>query len=75
MLSYLPRGKWTFVRFRRADNYVHDMQNAGFALMEAMNNAIHDNTVENVKWGIRLSVGSSYNNIYDNTFDGCSSCK
>lgn len=58
-----------------ADNYVHDMQDAGFAIMESMNADIHDNTVENVKYGVRISLGGSDNKIYDNVFDTCSSCE
>lgn len=50
------------------------MQDAGIALMEASNANIHDNTIENVKYGIRVSVGGAYNHIHDNTFDGCSKC-
>ncbi|CAN0139104.1 unnamed protein product [Pylaiella littoralis] len=53
------------------DNYVHDMEDAGMALMESMDADIHDNTIENVKWGVRLSVGAARNNIYDNTFHNC----
>lgn len=61
--------------FSGADNHVHDMQDAGIAVMESSNANIHDNVIENVKYGIRVSLGGSYNNIHDNTFDGCSKCK
>ena len=55
----------------RADNYVHDMKDAGFAILESMNAEIYDNTVENVRYGVRISLGGAGNQIYDNTFDGC----
>ena len=58
-----------------ADNYVHDMQGSGLALMESMNADVHDNIMENVMYGVRLSVGSAGNNIYDNTFDSCTDGK
>ncbi len=37
-----------------------------------MNADIHDNSIDGVKYGIRLSLGSAGNNIYDNTFNDCS---
>ena len=55
----------------RADNYVHDMQDAGMALLESFDALIYDNLFENVKYGIRLSLGSARNQIYSNTFDSC----
>ena len=42
-----------------ADNNVHDMQDAGMALMESSDSEIYDNTFTNVKYGIRISVGGS----------------
>lgn len=51
------------------------MEDAGMALMESMDADIHDNTIENVKWGVRLSVGAARNNIYDNTFHNCLQCE
>ncbi|CAN0397213.1 unnamed protein product, partial [Hapterophycus canaliculatus] len=54
------------------ENYVHDNADAGLALMESFGADIHDNIIENCKYGIRLSLGSAYNNIYDNSFDGSS---
>ncbi|CAN0103811.1 unnamed protein product, partial [Hapterophycus canaliculatus] len=53
-------------------NYVHDMQDSGMALMESMDADIHDNTFEDVKYGIRLSLGCARNRIYRNTFASCS---
>ena len=57
------------------DNYVHDMQDAGMALMESFNADIHDNTFENCKYGIRFSLGAGDNQVYDNTFDTFSQCE
>lgn len=56
-------------------NYVHDMQDSGMALMESMDADIHDNTFEDVKYGIRLSLGCARNRIYRNTFATCSDCE
>ena len=47
------------------------MQSAGFAIMESMNATIYNNVVENVRYGVRISVGGAGNEIYDNTFDNC----
>ena len=44
------------------------------ALMESFNADIHDNVFENCKYGIRLSLGSGENQIYDNTFTTFSQC-
>ena len=57
------------------DNHVHDNKDAGIAMLESFNADIHDNTIENCKYGIRLSVGSADNKIYDNTFDSSSTCE
>ncbi|CAM9604816.1 unnamed protein product [Ectocarpus sp. 12 AP-2014] len=54
------------------NNYVHDNGDAGIALMESFRAEIYDNTIENCKYGIRLSVGSADNDIHDNTFDSSS---
>ena len=55
-----------------ADYYVHDMQDAGMALLVSFDALIYDNLFENVKYGIRLSLGSARNQVYSNTFDSCS---
>ena len=57
------------------DNVVHDMQDAGMAIMESFDADIHDNTFTNVKYGIRISLGGGDNNVYDNVFDQCSKCE
>lgn len=59
----------------RAGNYVHDMQDAGIALMESMDADIHDNTFEGVRFGVRLSLGCARNKVYRNTFATCSDCE
>lgn len=42
----------------------------GIALFESNNNIVRNNTLVGNKHGIRLSVGSSYNQLTDNTVDG-----
>ncbi|CAB1096849.1 MEP10 [Ectocarpus sp. CCAP 1310/34] len=54
------------------NNYVHDNGDAGIAIMESFRAEIYDNTIENCKYGIRLSLGSADNDIHDNTFDSSS---
>ena len=51
------------------------MQDAGLAIMESMDAVIYDNVVEDVRYGIRISLGGAGNEIYDNTFDSCSDCE
>lgn len=58
-----------------ADNYVHDMLDAGLANMESMNAKIYDNKFVNVKYGMRVSLGGAGNTITNNVFDKCSSCE
>ena len=62
-------------RIRIVDNTVHDMQDAGMAILESFDADIHDNTFTNVKYGIRISLGGGNNNVYDNVFDQCSACE
>eukprot|EP00903_Cladosiphon_okamuranus_P019666 g18077.t2 len=50
-------------------NTIYNMQDAGIAFMETMNGKVYDNDIKNCKQGIRLSMGSAGNHIYDNTFD------
>lgn len=57
------------------DNDVHDMEDAGMAIMESMNAHIHDNSFKNVKYGVRLSLGASENLVEDNVFEGCTDCE
>lgn len=42
---------------------------SGIALMESSNISVHENTVSGAKIGIRLSLGSSDNEVYDNVID------
>lgn len=58
-----------------ADNYVHDMADAGMAILESMDAEIYDNVFENVEYGIRISLGGAGNYVHDNVFDTCSACK
>ena len=48
------------------------MQDAGLAIMESMNATIYNNVVEDDRYGLRISLGGAYNEIYGNTFDSCS---
>ena len=51
-----------------AYNYVHDQPTgAGIAVFDCQGDSIHDNTVDGAKYGIRLSVGATQNQFYDNT--------
>ncbi len=49
-----------------------NQKDAGIAFLESMNAQIYDNTIDNVKYGIRLSLGSAGNSIYNNEFNDCS---
>lgn len=51
------------------------MQDAGIAMLESANAKIYGNTITDTKYGIRMSLGSNNNEVYDNTFDKVSSCK
>eukprot|EP00903_Cladosiphon_okamuranus_P006680 g6520.t1 len=53
------------------ENTIYNMQDAGIALMESMNADIHDNDISDCRMGIRMSMGSAGNRVYDNTFDKC----
>lgn len=52
------------------NNYVHDMYDAGLANLESFDSKVYDNIFENVKYGIRISLGGGNNEVYDNTFKG-----
>ncbi|CBN77785.1 Mannuronan C-5-epimerase N-terminal fragment [Ectocarpus siliculosus] len=54
------------------DNVVHDMQDAGMAMLESMNADIYNNRFSSVKFGIRLSLGSSENHVHENLFEDVS---
>ena len=53
-------------------NTIYNMQDAGIAMLESMDADIHDNSIDNVRYGIRMSLGSAGNNVYDNIFSSCS---
>lgn len=57
------------------DNNVHDMQDAGIAILESFDAEIYDNSFTNVRFGIRISLGGGNNQVHDNVFDTCSSCE
>ncbi|CAM9672153.1 unnamed protein product, partial [Discosporangium mesarthrocarpum] len=50
-------------------NYIHNMQDACFAVLESFNLDIQNNYGEFCKYGIRFSVGSADNVFKDNTLD------
>lgn len=56
-------------------NYVHDVADAGLAILESFDAEIYDNTFENVKYGVRISLGGGNNDVHDNVFDTCGHCK
>eukprot|EP00752_Nemacystus_decipiens_P017747 g15914.t1 len=51
------------------NNYVHDMPDAGLAIMESFNAEIYDNVFENTQYGMRISVGGANNYVHGNKFD------
>lgn len=51
-----------------ADNYVFSNGDAGMAMLESSNADISENVFEGNKYGIRMSVGSRDNMVYNNTF-------
>lgn len=58
-----------------SDNYVHDMFDAGLANLESFDSKVYNNVFENVKYGIRISLGGGNNEVYDNTFKGVNKCE
>lgn len=44
------------------------MQDAGIAMLESFDALIYDNTIDGAKYGIRMSLGSARNQVYDNSF-------
>ena len=51
------------------------MQDAGIAILESFDAQIYDNTFEDVKYGVRISLGGGNNYVHDNVFKGCSKCE
>ncbi|CAB1096797.1 MEP24 [Ectocarpus sp. CCAP 1310/34] len=45
------------------------MQDTGMALLESINADIYNNEFSSVKFGIRLSLGSSDNHVHENLFE------
>lgn len=56
-------------------NYVHDVADAGLAILESFDAEIYDNVFENVKYGIRISLGGGNNDVHDNIFNNCGHCE
>ncbi|CAM9816491.1 unnamed protein product [Ectocarpus sp. 6 AP-2014] len=48
-------------------NYVHDNGDAGLAMLESFNADVSENTFENNKYGVRMSVGCADNVFSNNT--------
>lgn len=59
----------------RTDNKIHGMKDAGIAILESFDAEIYDNDIEDVKYGIRISLGGGNNNVHDNTFAKCFECE
>ncbi|CAM9698589.1 unnamed protein product, partial [Choristocarpus tenellus] len=53
-------------------NIVENVPDAGIAIMESFGLRVYRNTFTNTKYGVRISVGGSNNEIYDNTFEAAS---
>lgn len=51
------------------------MYDAGLANLESFDAEIYDNTFENVKYGMRVSLGGGNNYVHDNVFESCSQCE
>lgn len=51
------------------------MKDAGIAILESFDAEIYDNDIEDVKYGIRISLGGGNNNVHDNTFAKCFECE
>ena len=61
--------------FFGAGNTVYNMQDAGIAILESFDAQIYDNTFEDVKYEVRISLGGGNNYVHDNVFRGCSKCE
>ena len=60
--------------FYGAGNTVYNMQDAGIAILESFDAQIYDNTFEDVKYGVRISLGGGQNSVHDNVLRNCSKC-
>ncbi|CAN0450719.1 unnamed protein product, partial [Scytosiphon promiscuus] len=54
------------------DNNVYGNADAGMAMMESFNADVSDNTFDNNKYGVRLSVGCADNVFKNNIFSDSS---
>ncbi|CAN0209622.1 unnamed protein product [Ectocarpus sp. 12 AP-2014] len=50
------------------DNTITNMQDAGIAMLESFDAQIYGNTINGAKYGIRMSLGSGNNVVYQNSF-------
>ncbi|CAM9489433.1 unnamed protein product [Ectocarpus fasciculatus] len=50
------------------NNVITNMQDAGIAMLESFDAKIHGNTINGAKYGIRMSLGSGNNEVYENSF-------
>jgi parallel beta-helix repeat protein len=54
-----------------ANNFVHDQPNgAAIVVHDSAGDSVHDNRIQNNKFGIRLSVGAANNTVANNTITG-----
>ncbi|CAM9230349.1 unnamed protein product, partial [Ascophyllum nodosum] len=53
-------------------NTVSNMQDAGIAILESFDAEIYLNTFEDVKYGMRISLGGGNNYVHHNEFKKCS---
>ena len=52
-----------------------NMQDAGIAILESFDAEIYLNTFEDVKYGMRISLGGGNNYVHHNEFKKCSKCE
>lgn len=51
------------------------MFDAGIANLESYDSKVYGNWIENTKYGIRISLGGSNNEVYGNRFKNPSKCE
>lgn len=51
------------------------LQDAGIAMLEAFSANIYNNMIDGVRYGIRMSLGSANNMVFENTFNDCTDCE
>lgn len=50
-------------------NTITNVQDAGIAVLESFGLDIHDNVITGALYGIRVTLGSADNEVYDNVFE------